>query len=119
MQAANPHSPAECLQQLESAARATSQFSGLSADRGRRLFSGSHGNPWRCTTCHTDSPTAAGRHTQTGRQIAPLAPWANPQRFTDESKAEMWFRRNCRDVPGRECTAIEKGDVLAWLMSIR
>jgi len=47
--------------------------------------------------------------------ISPLAPAANPQRFTDSRKVEKWFRRNCGDVLDRECTAQEKADVLAWL----
>ena len=29
---------------------------------------------------------------------------------------DKWFRRNCNDVLSRECTAVEKADVLAWLL---
>jgi len=29
-----------------------------------------------------------------------------------------WFRRNCKTVLGRECTAQEKGDILTYLSSI-
>ena len=47
-----------------------------------------------------------------------MAPAANPQRFTDAAKVEKWFRRNCKDVLGRACSAQEKGDVLAYLMSL-
>ena len=59
-----------------------------------------------------------GKHVKTGKEIAPLAPAANPQRFADAAKAEKWFNRNCNDVLGRACTASEKGDVLAYLMSL-
>ena len=46
-----------------------------------------------------------------------MAASANPKRFTDAIEVEKWFKRNCGDVLGRECTAIEKGDVLAYLLS--
>ena len=51
--------------------------------------------------------------------IGPLAPAFNPQRFADAAKTEKWFRRNGNDVVGRECTAAEKADVLAWLLTLR
>ena len=59
-----------------------------------------------------------GKHAGTGKPIGPLAPTFNPQRFSDTAKTEKWFRRNCNDVLGRECTPGEKADVLAWLMSL-
>ncbi|MBX9935628.1 MAG: DUF1924 domain-containing protein, partial [Burkholderiaceae bacterium] len=55
----------------------------------------------------------------TGKTIAPLAPAFNPERFTDTAKADKWFRRNCKDVLSRECTAAEKADVLAWLVQLK
>jgi len=51
--------------------------------------------------------------------VQPLAPAANGQRFTDPAKVEKWFRRNCNDVLGRECSAAEKADVLSWLLSLK
>ena len=101
------------------AASASPGFRGFSAERGRRFFTTAHGNDWRCASCHTDTPTAEGRHAVTGRALRPLAPAANPMRFTDAAKVEKWFRRNCSDVLGRECTAAEKADVLAWLMGLK
>ena len=59
------------------------------------------------------------RLTGTGKVIGPLAPAFNPERFTDAAKTEKWFRRNCNDVMGRECTAGEKADVLAWLLTLK
>jgi hypothetical protein len=55
---------------------------------------------------------------RTAKVIAPLAPAANPQRFTDPGKAEKWFRRNCKDVLTRECSAAEKADLLAFLLKV-
>ena len=51
--------------------------------------------------------------------IEPLAPAFNAQRFSDLAKADKWFRRNCKDVLARECSAAEKADVLAWLITLK
>lgn len=59
-----------------------------------------------------------GKHSVTGKPIDPLAPAANPERFTNPAKVEKWFKRNCKDVLKRECTPQEKGDVLTYLLSI-
>lgn len=89
------------------------------AERGQRLFTVTHGREWSCASCHGATPTAAGKHASTGKAIQPLAPAANAERFTDPAKVEKWFRRNCNDVMGRECTAGEKADVLAWLLTLK
>lgn len=89
------------------------------AARGQEFFTTKHGKDWSCSTCHTAKPTVDGKHATTGKVIGPLAPAANAQRFTDVAKTEKWFRRNCNDVVGRECTAAEKADVLTWLMSLK
>ena len=92
----------------------------FSAARGKALFLNKHtgGRPGinSCTVCHTKNPRQAGR-TRTGKAIEPLAVSANPQRFTDPRKVAKWFRRNCRTVLGRECTAREKGDFITFMMS--
>jgi mono/diheme cytochrome c family protein len=112
--------PADYLRSLEAAARAAStEFPGFSATRGAAWFSSRHGTDWSCATCHTDNPLSSGRHATTGRSIAPMAPAANPERLTDTAKIEKWFRRNCNDVLGRTCTPAEKGDVIAYLTSLK
>ena len=109
----------ECLRSLEAEARQSSSgFTGFSAQRGERFFNTRHVGDWSCATCHTADPRQAGRHATTGKSIAPLAPTANPDRFTNPARVEKWFGRNCNDVLGRTCTATEKGDVLAWLLSL-
>lgn len=94
----------------------------LSAERGGAFFRaerpGRDGKPVSCASCHTSDPKQAGR-TRVGKRIEPLAPAANPQRFTDLAKVEKWFRRNCMDVLQRECTAQEKGDFVAWVKQVR
>jgi len=94
---------------------------GAAADaaRGQQFFTATHGREWSCASCHGAPPTQAGKHASTGKAIGALAPAFNPQRFTDPAKVEKWFRRNCNDVAGRECSAAEKADVLAWLNSLK
>jgi cytochrome c553 len=90
----------------------------LSPTRGEALYRSEHpgrnGAAQSCASCHTANPKQAGQ-TRVGKRIEPLAPAANPQRFTDAAKVEKWFRRNCMDVLQRECSAQEKGDFIAWL----
>jgi len=85
---------------------------------GRGFFVGTHGRDWRCGTCHGDAPVGQGTHAVTRKPIAPLAPAAERTRFTDAAKSDKWFRRNCNDVLGRECTSAEKADVLSWLLTL-
>jgi mono/diheme cytochrome c family protein len=99
--------------------RAAAGGAAPAADRGQQLFTLTHGREWSCASCHGATPTATGKHANTGKPIAPLAPAFNAERFADAAKAEKWFRRNCNDVIGRECSAAEKADVLAWLMSLK
>lgn len=111
--------PAEMRQEFAAAAKtATPGFAGLSAARGEQFFKTTHGRDWSCATCHGARPVTDGKHTVTGKVISPLAPAANAGRFTDQAKTEKWFKRNCNDVLGRECTAAEKGDVLEYLLTL-
>ncbi len=87
--------------------------------RGQTFFTSTHGQEWSCSTCHTTNPVVDGKHATTGKVLAPMAPAVNPERFTDEAKSEKWFRRNCKDVVGRECTASEKADIIAWLLTLK
>ena len=112
--------PADLLKDYETAARAQApSFAGFSAERGGRLFRSTQGGDWSCASCHGETPTGPGRHAKTAKVIQPLAPGANPQRFTDVAQVEKWFKRNCGDVLKRECTAQEKGDILAWLVTLK
>ena len=88
-------------------------------DKGRQFFTSTHGGEWSCSSCHGTPPTAQGKHANTNKTIAPLAPGFNPKAFTDNAKVDKWFRRNCKDVASRECSASEKADVLAYLLSLK
>ncbi len=112
--AAHAITPAEQLAAYSAQAGAPAQ-----AARGEQFFTSKHGKDWSCASCHTASPTVDGKHASTGKLISPMAPAFNPQRFTDTAKTEKWFRRNCNDVVGRECSIAEKADVLAWLLTLK
>ncbi|PUE50375.1 cytochrome C [Limnohabitans sp. 2KL-1] len=88
-------------------------------DRGQALFNQRQGGEWSCASCHGTPPTAQGKHASTGKAIAPLAPAFNAKAFTDTAKVDKWFKRNCKDVLSRECSAQEKADVLAYLTSLK
>ncbi len=93
-----------------------------SAQRGAEFYARRLGNSAKmpsCSSCHTESPTQAGRHVVTDKSIKPLAPTANVERFTDPAKVEKWFKRNCTEVVGRECSSAEKADFLAHLTGAR
>ncbi len=112
--AAQATTPAELLAGYSAQAGAAA-----SAERGQQLFTTRHGREWSCSSCHGATPTGVGKHASTGKPIKPMAPAFNPERFTDPAKVEKWFRRNCNDVLGRECSAGEKADLLAWLTTLR
>lgn len=111
--AADTH-PAAQLERFSAQAARPAQVEG-----GRIFFLNKHGNDWSCASCHGEVPTQTGRHATTGKVIAPLAPAFNAKSLTDTVRVDKWFRRNCKDVLARECTAGEKADVLAWLISLK
>jgi hypothetical protein len=98
-------------------------FKELSAGAGEKFYRASRrhssGRQISCATCHTDDPRKAGKHEKTAKEIPPLAPSVNNARFTDSGNAEKWFKRNCQDVLERACTAQEKGNFLAYILSVK
>ncbi len=91
-----------------------------STARGQSLFEGrfTGGKPETpsCTSCHTASPAGVGK-TRAGKEIAPMALSKSPERYSDLKKVEKWFRRNCKSVLGRACSAQEKTDFIAFMIS--
>jgi mono/diheme cytochrome c family protein len=101
------------------AARTTGAAFAPTAARGKalfeQLFTQSKEMP-SCASCHTKDPRVAGKHVVTGKAITALSPVTNAERFTDAVKSEKWFKRNCNDVIGRECSAAEKADFVEYLL---
>ena len=116
---ASAATPAQLLETYTAEAARQAPGFAPSAQRGAqfyaRRFAVSEKMP-SCAACHTDNPAQAGRHAVTGKAIKPLAPRAEPARFTDPAKAEKWFGRNCGEVVGRECSAAEKADFIKFLI---
>ena len=69
-----------------------------------------------CSSCHTPDPKRIGQ-TSAGKPIEPLSPAANPKRLTDEREIRKWFMRNCNQVLERDCTPLEKGNFLQFLLN--
>lgn len=108
--------PAEVLARYSAKAGAPAD-----AERGQKFYNTNFGRDlgFSCASCHSPNPAQSGRDQITEKRIKPLAPAANSARFTDPQKADFHFDLNCKDVVGRLCTAAEKADVLAWLISVK
>ena len=114
----------EQLDKYASAAKAANPanpaFSGFSAARGKTLhtqaFAGGKADTPACTSCHGNDARGPGRNLA-GKAIEPMALSASSARYTDPAKVEKWFKRNCNEVLGRECTPQEKGDWLSFMIS--
>lgn len=89
------------------------------ARRGAALWAEPHaaadGTVRQCADCHTADLTRPGRHVKTLKPIEPLAPSVNPKRLSDTASIAKWLHRNCRWTLGRECTAQEQADLLAYI----
>ena len=108
---------------LAQAKQESPTFKEFSASRGEQFYHAkrahSSGKQMNCATCHTDNPKSVGAHAKTRKEIQPLAPSVNKERFSDAAKVEKWFKRNCQDVLERACTAQEKGDFIAYVSSVK
>lgn len=94
----------------------------FSAEVGREFFlkrRSFQANDYTCSGCHTKDPTKEGKHIETKKPIKPLAPSANPERFTDTEKVEKNFTEHCNDLYKRDCRAYEKGNFITYLISIK
>lgn len=78
---------------------------------------GEDGEMMSCSSCHGTDLSKSGKHHKTHKVIEPMSTKVNAERFTDEKKIEKWFKRNCKDVWSRECTAQEKADFLTFLLA--
>ena len=72
-----------------------------------------------CRACHVidDREHVDPEHAKK-REIDAFAPVAHPRRFTDYDTVEKWFSLNCNYLLKRLCTAVEKGNLIAWLVSL-
>jgi hypothetical protein len=143
--ASRAESPEQVLEGYAEKARAQDPaFSGFSAERGEAFYREPHAlkgaGVWSCSSCHlkdarysvlahrTDIPCRAchvindwehpdPKHAKK-RHIEPFAPSANPKRLTDPEHVETFLKLNCTLLLKRECTTLEKGDVITYLIGI-
>jgi hypothetical protein len=114
--------PAELVAQYGREAQASQPGFQASAERGRNFYARNFNvtpEMNSCAACHTPAPQDAGRHAISGKAIKPMAVAANADRFSDPAKVEKWFRRNCSEVVGRECSPGEKADFIAYLSKVK
>jgi hypothetical protein len=142
---ARAESPEQLLEGYAETARAQDpSFSGFSAERGEAFYREPHAikgaGVWSCSSCHlkdarysvlahrTDIPCRSchvindwehpdPKHAKK-RHIEPFAPSANPKRLTDPERVETFLKLNCTLLLKRECTTLEKGDVITYLIGI-
>ena len=128
----------------EQARRADPAFAGFSAARGQAFYLAPHkvddGSELSCASCHHADPRkeSFAHHDpipcrachvmfdrwpngipRMRRQILAFAPAENPERFSSDVMVERWFEINCRYLLKRDCTPVEKGDLITWLMTVR
>ncbi|MFM9834932.1 MAG: DUF1924 domain-containing protein [Methylophilaceae bacterium] len=113
LKVANATTPQELIAKYEG------RSAKASPTNGQTFFTTKHGKEWSCSSCHDKVPNHETNHIVTNKVIKPMSPNINAARFSDEAKVEKWFKRNCNDVVGRECTAQEKADVISWLLTVR
>lgn len=119
---ARAETPQQMWRQYEDAARKDNAAFKANPARGETFYrrqppASANSAASACAGCHSADPRQAGR-TRANKQIEALAPVANPGRFSDRAKVEKWFARNCGDALGRDCSASEKADFVAWLANL-
>lgn len=96
-------------------------FKGFDYKRGEEIFLSKHvgkkGESISCSSCHGTDLSKPNQNYFTGKAIDALSPKANPKRFTDRAEIEKWLKRNFNDVYNREGTALEKGDVVTYIIN--
>jgi hypothetical protein len=128
----------------EEAKAADPAFEGFSPERGRTFYLQKHAimgvGAVSCASCHRKDPREQIRAHRVDilcrachvlhdnehpepkeakvRYIEPFAPHAHPERFSDQAHVEKFFKLNCIMVLKRECTPLEKGDLIAWLLTV-
>jgi hypothetical protein len=94
----------------------------IGADAGRAFYIKKvvvKGKNLSCSACHTDNPAKQGKHNESGRILQPLAPAANPNRFSDRSKSERAFMMHCKDLYDKDCSPQDKANFMHYLVSVK
>ena len=68
-----------------------------------------------CKSCHTANLKNKGEHVRTGKILESMAPSINKSSLSKVKKVKKWFKRNCKWTTGKECSAQQKADILAFI----
>lgn len=105
----------------QEAIKENTNFTKFDYKRGEDIFLSKHigkkGELISCASCHGTDLNKSNPNYFTAKTIEALSPKANPKRFTDKADIEKWLKRNFNDVYNREGTAIEKGDVVTYIIN--
>jgi len=110
------------LEVKEEKGRGTVSDKPFTAEAGRKFYLVRRtwqAGDFTCSGCHTEDPRQEGKSIKTKAPIKPLAPSVNPERFVDIQKVEANFTAHCMDLHERDCRAYEKGNLIAYLMSVK
>lgn len=103
------------------AKKTNADYAGPSAKAGKLFFNRKimlrNGKEIACASCHTSNPANPGKHIITGKTIFPLSPSVDQRRFSNLDKVEDQFTQHCNDIIGNDCTAKEKADYIAYLLT--
>lgn len=103
------------------AKKANPAYTGPSAIAGQLFFNQKimlqNGKEIACASCHTSNPANPGKNIITGKTIFPLSPSIDQRRFSNLDKVEDQFTQHCNDILGDDCTAKEKADYIAYLLT--
>jgi hypothetical protein len=69
-----------------------------------------------CHVIHDEEHPARAKAKK--RKIEPVAPSHGLNRLTAPDTVEVFLMLNCKLTFNRQCTTLEKGDVLTWIQSI-
>ena len=96
-------------------------FKGFDYKRGEDIFLAKHvgkkGELISCASCHGTDLNKSNQNHFTGKTIDALSPKENQKRCKDRAEIEKWLKRNFNDVYNREGTALEKGDVITYIIN--
>ncbi len=96
-------------------------FVDFDVTNGEKIFTsknnGKKGKEISWSSCHGNDLRKNGQNFFTGKVIKPLSRKVNPDRFSQTKTIKKWLKRNFNDVYNREGTAIEKGDVVSYILS--
>lgn len=92
----------------------------VSAEAGQQFYTKKvdvKGKDLSCAACHTDNPAKPGKHNESGKEIPPMSPNVNADRFKDVQKSAKGFSKHCRDLYGKDCAPADKASFIEYVLT--